>query len=372
MKFTETIPTTACALMRSSERVAVKVSEFRDVPPDHWDSVWRASDDAWLFHSASWVDFESRHNWDRNVSFALMDHGSTAAVLPLYEGHLGNVKVLLSGLHRHAGLAIHPDYLQSARHIQGMCMTHLRSLASDCGASRIHLSVQNLAPRNLTVERDHVPFWIQDYGYHLGLVVTRLGIDAIRGRSNLFADQVIDLRPETAKIFGRFSSACRRAIRRSEEKNLHFYVPAGAQAAEGYAEIAAVSALRTAESIRSAGYYDDLVRLAEMGRAVIFHIKSDSLIVAAAVVLLDKGSASYLSGASDAQFHGLHVNDFLHWNIIKWLRRNGYAHYRLGPTFPEVPSDWPVAKVAAFKARFGGRSLPVIQGFEEVKSVEVA
>ncbi|MEO7728976.1 MAG: hypothetical protein ABIS45_17120, partial [Burkholderiales bacterium] len=33
-----------------------------------------------------------------------------------------------------------------------------------------------------------------------------------------------------------------------------------------------------------------------------------------------------------------------------------------GPSFPEVPKDWPIARVSKFKTKFGARPFTTIQG----------
>ena len=46
--------------------------------------------------------------------------------------------------------------------------------------------------------------------------------------------------------------------------------------------------------------------------------------------------------------------------MIAWGRQAGDRIYRLGPFFPEVPREWPIARVSAFKTKFGGRSIPLV------------
>ncbi len=48
-----------------------------------------------------------------------------------------------------------------------------------------------------------------------------------------------------------------------------------------------------------------------------------------------------------------------------WAQRGQFLpglHYRFGPAFPEVPDDWPIARVSRFKEKFGGQSFTTIQG----------
>ena len=59
------------------------------------------------------------------------------------------------------------------------------------------------------------------------------------------------------------------------------------------------------------------------------------------------------------------------WLLLLWCAlgmaaddavTRGAAVYRFGPVFPEAPADWPIARVSAFKSKFGARSVPTIVG----------
>ena len=84
--------------------------------------------------------------------------------------------------------------------------------------------------------------------------------------------------------------------------------------------------------------------------------------MAALWLLIHKGAAHFLGGVSDPAYLPMRVNDFLHWSAIVWANHQGLTHYRLGPVFPELPDDWPVARVSRFKGKFGGISYSTIQG----------
>jgi hypothetical protein len=342
----------------------LRVVPFNDLAAEAWDEVWARSSDAWLFHASAWIQTEANAFWSENLSFAIEERTGLAAILPLYSGIIGEDLVILSGLHRHAGLAVHPDFAGQRRAIEGVVMDRVRQLGSVRQVQRIHLSVQNLAPRSLSVDRDHIPFWVMDYGFNLGLACAPAGFEIAPGRSNVFADLVVDLRPALGVLRAGFTSACRRALAQAETHSLNFAASVGFGATAEFHELAKRSAQRTEEQLPQDTYYRDLQSLADAGHLAVCHVSLDGEITAAAMVLFDKGCASYLAGASLAQFHHLRVNDFLQWRTMAWLKEAGIDFYRLGPTFPEVPIDWPINRVAAFKRRFGGRPIPVIQGYE--------
>ncbi len=342
----------------------MKVVPFRDADPSGWNAVWTQSPDAWLFHSLRWIHIEGDNFWSANLSIALEERGETAATLPLYMGIIGDQRVVLSGLHRHAGLAVHPDYHGQRKTIQAMVIDYARQMARRHEADRIQLSVQNLAPRSLSCQRDHIPFWVMDYGFHHGLACVPNGFEVDGDRNHVFADLIVDLRPSEAEIHANFSPACRRALTQAAANNLSFSVSTDADATLRFRDVARVSAERTGERLPPDSYYQSLQDLVYEGKLVLTQVLVGDAVSAASLIAVDKRAATYLAGASLAEYHPLRVNDFLHWQNALWLKQRDLDHYRLGPTFPQVPKDWPINRVAAFKERFGGRPFPIIQGFE--------
>jgi hypothetical protein len=88
----------------------------------------------------------------------------------------------------------------------------------------------------------------------------------------------------------------------------------------------------------------------------------DGIPSAALMLFADRGAITFASGVARSASLPTRPNDFIHWEAIRQARREGFSHYRLGPIFPEVPAAWPIARVSRFKGKFGGRSLPIIQG----------
>ncbi len=121
--------------------------------------------------------------------------------------------------------------------------------------------------------------------------------------------------------------------------------------------------MRTGESLPAIDYYQSLYDLLAIeGKCRILFALSGEKFIGALFILLYKGAVSFMAGVSDPEYLPLRVNDFMHWSAIVWAKNQGYRYYRLGPIFPELPDDWPIAKVSRFKGKFGGRSVPIIQG----------
>lgn len=346
----------------------MKVVPYSEIDPAIWNELCGISDDAWLFHDASWIDIESRYFWLGNHSFGLIESDKLVAVQPLYfvESGLGSwsERLLHSGFHRHAGLAMSPELPMSlVRSVRSEAMRHILSLGEKLDVDRIQLNSQNLAPINFTARREAVPYWVLDYGFHLGVAFGPGGVMPAPGMSTCNADQIVDLSVPEDELFSHLEESCRRAVRKAISSGLTFECHEGEGGATLYYEIAEMSAKRTGESLASRAYYEDIEQaFRNRGHCVVLFAKHENRRGAALFLLLGKGSAHFLGGASDPDYLSLRVNDFLHWSALVWCRNKGFTNYRFGPSFPEVPKDWPIAKVSRFKTKFGGRAFPVIQG----------
>jgi hypothetical protein len=301
-----------------------------------------------------------------NLSFGILDDRQRlVGIQPLYRRDLSRSwveRILDCGYHRHTGLALRDDLPSSDR--QAALRLALRQIfleADTHDVDRVLLNVQNLAPFALESRTQDIPPWLHEFGFEAGMHMTPHGDLPVPGMSTLFAEQIVHLHHPVDTLFHNLDSACQRAIRKAEQGGLSF-CPTG-NTIDEYYQLAQISAQRTGEQLLPRSYYEHVWQhFAASGGAALLFVRVDQRPVAALFLLIDKQGASFLAGVSHHDSLALRVNDFLHWQAILWLQQQGVRLYRLGPTFPELPSTWPVSRVSRFKGKFGGISYPVIQG----------
>lgn len=353
--------------MLSSLSEKMRIVSFDHAEIKAWDALCDASNQAWLFHCADWVKIEAKYFFPENHSFAVYDGQSIVAVQPLYQARIGlgswNEVLLHSGVHRHTGLAL-VDGLDanSIKTIQSLAMRHIDDIAISINADRIHLNSQNLAPYNLSPHRSEIPFWVMNHGYFLGLGIGPNGMVPAPGLATCCADQIISLSTCEATLFSQLEQACRRAVRKAQSAGIEL-IATDEKSVASYYELAEISASRTGESLSPLLYYEDIwSALSDKGHCKIIYALSEGRKVAALWLLIYKGAAHFMGGVSDPTYLPMRVNDYLHWSSIVWAKHQGLMYYRLGPIFPELPDDWPVARVSKFKGKFGGEAYSTIQG----------
>jgi hypothetical protein len=335
---------------------------FIDVPADVWNEVASISDEAWLFHRAEWVRIETLFFVEENHSFAIENGGEIVGIQPLYlasASQTGAERLLCSGIHRHTGLALVP-HLAQREAAQNVAMERIFSIAAALDVDRIALNVHNLAPICFTTRRPEIPFWMADYGFHLGLNFGPSGQVPFPGMTAVAADQIVDLRATEQQLF---SGVDRTAIRKGQKSGLSLRVSHAITELDAYYALAGLSAKRTGEPLPPIDFYRAiLAALAPEGHAGFAFASLGTNNVAAIFFLADKRSINYMAGVSDPAHLNASPNDFVHWELMMWAKAQGFERYRLGPIFPEVPASWPIARVSKFKSKFGGRSYTTIQG----------
>ncbi len=153
----------------------MNIVRFAQVTRNEWDALVESSPDAWLTHRSDWIAIETEFFVRRNLSFAVSDRSGLVAVQPLYLSDAAhgtpNAEILIhSGIHRHSGIALRAGLAKSdAARVRSAAMQAILDVARSFGAHRVQLNSHNLAPRNRTADREHIPFWVTEHGFQLGL-----------------------------------------------------------------------------------------------------------------------------------------------------------------------------------------------------------
>ena len=350
----------------------MKVVGAAEVGPEQWDDACRKSGWAWLFHHSGWLTLEERFFGHRSLSFALLDGDAVIGVHPLYRSDVGIgwiEKLLHSGIHRHTGLALIDDLsAATVSEAWALAMGHVMDTARTEDADRIQLNSQNLCPYNLDHRRQEIPVWVRDYEFELGLNFGPNGMLPVPGMSTCCADQIVALGPAAPELFSGLDNSCRRAVRKAQAAGLEFEASGVADVVAAYWELAQLAAQRTGEQLPSPEYFEFLdLHLRPRGHTAMLFARDAGRRVAGLLLAIDKTAVSYLGGVSNPDYLPMRVNDFLHWSAMLWAKEQGHRHYRFGPAFPEVPADWPIARVSRFKQKFGAHSATTIQGSKFLK-----
>jgi hypothetical protein len=341
---------------------------FDEVEPSLWNEICDSSDEAWLFHRHEWIRLEAKRLGAVNLSFAISRNDELVGLVPLLNSALPlgpfNENLYHMGLHRHSGVAISgsSSMLQRAE-AERFALTTTISLANNGSADRLQLSVQNAAPRWRPGRPDAIPFWSTSGMVNFGIYSGPNGIMPFPFASTLALDQFYNLSvdPDTPGLG--IASSARTAARKALNQGLEVCVEQGHLALAYVLDLAVKSSTRTGETVHEPTYFHDLLEgSCSEGVTTLLARDKTSKVVGALLIATYKNIAHFLHGYSDPEMLQYRVNDLLHYKAIHWARAAGMEFYRLGPFFPEVPSDWPISRVSRFKLKFANISVPIRQG----------
>lgn len=339
----------------------MKIVLFKDINKENWDKVASNSQDSWFFHYYEWIMIESDYFAKQNLSFAIESNDKIIAIFPLYLRAInrGWVETLIdSGHHRQSGIAFAECIsLKDKNNTISKAMEHIFFLLKKFNAHRILLNKHNLAKSN----QESVPFWVEKYGFHDGMMFCENGELSCPGMSTVCSDQIIDLSNEKETLFDNTEESFRRAVRKAIKSGISLFEVDNR--IEKYYELAVLSANRTKEQLPNKEYYLRLYSNFTMHNKVkILFAQKDKELVSAIFLILDKKGANFFGGVSHPDYLQYRVNDFIHWEAILWAKNNSFLKYRLGPIFPSLPKEWNICKVSKFKRKLGGNSYKIVQG----------
>ncbi|HMM88267.1 lipid II:glycine glycyltransferase FemX [Bradyrhizobium sp.] len=352
----------------------MKFISISEISVSDWDGLCSQSEQGWIFHSRGWIEIEAAQSRSENRSFGIVSGGRLVAAVPLFISNLGLnafVELLVhNGLHRHTGLVLAPDLTSSeVKEIQGRVLRNILDIARGANADRIYLGEQNLSRENLSPARREIPFWVTDFGFQLGNSFGPLGLAPGPGLASTVVDQIVVLAEPEDKLFSALTKSCRYTVRAAQDAGFQTVdLTSSDDCISEYYRLATLSAQRTGESLPNASYFEEIRNLLLPRQMCSFLFATfNGERVAAAILLHDKRSAYYFAGVSDPAHLPNGVNDFLQWRAIGFLKSLGNSHYRLGPYFPSLPSDWSVSKVTRFKSKFGAQPFSIVQGSKFLK-----
>lgn len=158
---------------------------------------------------------------------------------------------------------------------------------------------------------------------------------------------LLDLRPDEETIWKRMEGRCRTAIRKGEKEGVTVTrVTDGGFMEQYYALLDQVYRQQGMGTPNPAGFYRRLWDTWGDTNLSVYRADWQGELIAAAIVLRDKGRAYYLNGASRSEYNRFSPNNLVQWAAIRDARGAGAERYDF------VGSDIP--RLARFKQSFGG------------------
>lgn len=170
---------------------------------------------------------------------------------------------------------------------------------------------------------------------------------------NPSATSIIEIAHEDEEMLAFMHPKTRYNIRVSEKHKIRFvFWPSHRLPLDDVFGLFEDTAKRDNFRLHERAYYEKQV---EMPSVRVFGAHAGDELLAAAIVISDGETATYLHGASSSEKRNMMAPYALHWGIIKTLRAEGICRYDLWGISDDPKSSW--AGITRFKRGWGGKEV---------------
>jgi hypothetical protein len=322
-----------------------------------WDRFCETSEDAWFFHTTSWIEFwraYQREEASPECSFLLVDTDGIQAICPLVIEHhpmydereFGGFN---AGRLRGPAPAVNTRLTpQRRQEVLAAAYAQIDILAQEQGVARLSVEHSPLAPGSVVGEGSNE---ILRYGF----------LDVS------FTTQVLSLNQGVDALWRDIRRGHRSDIKRgllAIETEVFHGPGVSVEEFDAYREMHHRDAGRITRPMRTFSIQHEWIL---NGRAVLIGSKYQGEWVGFNYLMLHGTGAYYLSACEEPDVHvPVPVGHALQWTAIQWLKDQGYERYEIGRQyFGAQLHDAPSAKeisISNFKRRFGGKAITAHAG----------
>jgi len=178
---------------------------------------------------------------------------------------------------------------------------------------------------------------------------------------------LLDLCKTEESIFKQMATRCRTAIRKAEKSELYFDSSNSRVSFEEFYQMLYYTANKAGFTLPdkiSHRFFWKLVSSREEGRVYVVRYRNEPL--AGALITWFGERAIYLHGGSYDKERKRNASHYLHWNIIKDLKKRGIKKYDLGGVNRLVTKDGPGWGIYLFKSGFGGQKIDGLIAMDKI------
>ena len=313
-----------------------------------WDDVAGSSQDAWVQHLSSWISAYLTWGGMRDLSFAVLDpDGKIAAIVPCFavERRVGPIQAHAISLHGGPAFRLGlPDRLWR-RGCEAM-LAELDAIGVRYKGTSITAQLPPVSPRVLEAGRALPnPLW------QIGFADSSTATWMVS-----IGDAAED------KLWDGMDGRARTAVRKALKSGITVVDGNERDWLEHYVKLHRETADREGLPGMPAEFFQAIWNdLIPRKIAHAYFAIEDEQPIAAIIIFMLKGAASYNSGAGSRRAHEVEANSLLLWHALKVARTMGCHHFDFGEAVP-VTASGKSRNLSDFKRSFGGELYPLWRG----------
>jgi hypothetical protein len=322
---------------------------------EEWDEFCRKSDDAWFWHTTSWIEYTLNYKPELKTipkSFFVYHNNKIIAVCPLFieEKRFKNEKIneiAFGGDYGPAPALANDSTKKERKKCFKMIFWHIDSLAKQndikralirfCPLSKSYIGRNNF---NYLLKFDYFDCTTNTQIIDLSKSLEELRRDISHGH-----DAAID-------------SANKKLTVEVYDKDSITY-----EIFEEYRELHRKAAGRVTRPKKT---FDIMFELIKNDMAFLVGAKMNKRFVGFSYFTKYKNIVYYGSACNDPEFEKIGIGHLIQWNAIKWMKERYIIYYEVGiqKFFNELvePSTDKEISISFYKRGFGGFTIPVFRG----------
>jgi len=319
-----------------------------------WDNFCVSSDDAWFWHTSSWLDYTLNFKPElksQSYSFMVVANGQIMAICPLILEENKGVLEFSFGQLPIPVPAFSNNLSQKTKYkVMKLVYSQIDDLAKEAGVKRasFRFSVLN---KSFIESADCQYNYLSNFGY----LDTSIGT------------QIIDLSLSIEAIRGAIRHGHNSDINRAEKILTADIFDSGNITAEIFEDYAKMHISASPNRInRSHILFEIMYNSIKNKNAVLISAQKDDQYIGFSYFYLYKDNAYYGSSCNRGDIGNVGVAHFIQWQAIKWLKDHKFKFYELGwQNYCNSLSYFPSQKelnIAGFKRGFGGSTVPLFRG----------
>ncbi len=318
-----------------------------------WDNFCLASDDAWLWHTTKWLEYEINVNPKLQVeskSFLVYDNNKIVAICPLLLHRLPSHNEFSYGYEPGQTPAFENGLSNKERkRIMKFVFDHIDELAIENKVVKTTLVFPILNNSYISAERQQYNYLMQ-YNY----LDTSINTNII--------DLSISLDRLKKQLRHGHSSDIDRA-KKSVEVSIYNHENINREVFDDFISVHyGVSERRDRPSITIEILYDFILE----NKAFLAMAKDGDNVLGFSYFYNFKNNVYYGASCKKNNSSKLPFSHYIQWKAIEWMKNNDFHYYELGwqefgNTLSHFPSDKEV-NISKFKRGFGGFFVPLFSG----------
>lgn len=325
--------------------------EFASLTPEEtprWNAFCRHTDEAWFWHTTDWMDYSIAYAPDlqtRNLSFFVSKGSELLALCPLFVEERADSRrwLSLSGAAIPAPAVAHGLSRQKRLEVLRATFDRVSELAAEEEAVACAMRLSPLSAVD---------------GFN---ILTKFGF-----LDTSLSTQILELDAPESSLLQGMRKGHRSAIKQAHpevEIRIVTSEDVTQEAFNAYRELHRVAAGRVTRPGRT---FELMLEWIRKGDAILCGARLGDRWIGFAYVNLFRKAAYYSSSCNDPTHGGLPISHKIQWEVIRWLKDNGFTRYELGlqhfgQQLHDLPTDKELA-IASFKRGLGGLTVPLFQG----------